>query len=155
VIWDRFDGMLREAGFTEERYPGIGIEGLQTIDEEETGEGEDPRAWLDANGNHVSAGSFDPDVYYFADVDGPLGDKQYLNQHVFAGKYSYYGKLLTKKLTKIINVPVFKNTGNGVSMATKNIGYGAICNRTAHQPLLRRPYRGLAFPVIRDKMVFP
>jgi hypothetical protein len=155
VIWDRFDGMLREAGFTEERYPGIGIEGLQTIDEEETGEGEDHSRWLDANGNHVSAGSFDLDVYYFADVDGPQDDKQYLNQHVFAGKHSYYGKLLTKKLTKIINVPVFKNTGNGVSMATKNIGYGAICNTgRLHQPLFFDVCTEvLAFPVIRDKMV--
>ena len=27
--------------------------------------------------------------------------------------------------TKIINVPVLKNTGNGISMATKNLGYGA------------------------------
>jgi hypothetical protein len=33
VIWDRFDYMLTDAGFTAERYPGIGIEGLQTMDE--------------------------------------------------------------------------------------------------------------------------
>jgi len=29
----------------------------------------------------------------------------YLNQHVFNGKHSYFGKLLTKKLTKIVNLP--------------------------------------------------
>ena len=46
------------------------------------------------------------------------------------------GKLLTKRLTKIINVAAFKNTGNGVSMATKNLGYGAICNTgRLHAPL--------------------
>ena len=33
IIWDRFDYMLRDAGYTAERYPGIGIEGLQTMDE--------------------------------------------------------------------------------------------------------------------------
>ena len=33
VIWDRFDYMLADAGFTPARYPGIGIEGMQTMDE--------------------------------------------------------------------------------------------------------------------------
>ena len=33
VIWDRFDYMLKDAGFTKERFPGIAIEGLQTMDE--------------------------------------------------------------------------------------------------------------------------
>ena len=33
IIWDRFDYMLADAGFTPERYPGIGLEGLQTMDE--------------------------------------------------------------------------------------------------------------------------
>jgi hypothetical protein len=47
---------------------------------------------------------------------------------VFNGKHSYFGKLLTQRLTKIINLPVFKNSGNAISMATKNIGYGAVCN---------------------------
>ena len=76
-------------------------------------------------------------------------------QHVFNGKYSYFGKLITQELTKIINVPVFKNTGNGISMATKNIGYGAICNTNRlHRPLFFDVcVEVLAFPVIRDKLV--
>ncbi|UCF79862.1 MAG: DUF362 domain-containing protein [Candidatus Eiseniibacteriota bacterium] len=155
VIWDRFDYMLADAGFTPERYPGIGIEGLQTMDEAAaSGESEDDSHWLDEDGNHVSAGKFDMNVYYWADVEGPK-DKAYLNQHVFNGKHSYFGKLLTKKLTKIINVPVFKNTGNGISMATKNLGYGAICNTNRlHRPLFFDVCTEvLAFPVIRDKLV--
>jgi len=74
----------------------------------------DNSRWLTPEGHHISEKNFDKDTFYFADVDGPK-TKPYLNQHVFNGKYSYFGKLLTRELTKIINVPVFKNTGNGIS----------------------------------------
>ena len=82
-------------------------------------------------------------------------DKAYLNQHVFNGKYSYFGKLLTQKLTKIVNLPVFKNTGNGISMATKNLGYGSICNTgRLHRPLFFNVCTEVpAFPCIRDHLV--
>jgi hypothetical protein len=156
VIWDRFDSMLREAGYTEERFPGIAIAGLQTMDEAAaSGESDDDSRWLDSKGRHVSEGNFDPDIFYWADVEGPRDDKRYLNQHVVSGRHSYFGRLLTEKLTKIINVPVFKNTGNGISMATKNIGYGAICNTgRLHTPLFFDVCTEvLAFPVVRDKMV--
>lgn len=155
VIWDRFDYMLADAGFTAARYPGIGIEGLQTMDEAAAeGKSQDDSRWLGKDGRHVSEKNFDLDAYYFADIEAPQ-DKPYLNQHVFNGKYSYFGKLLTKKLTKIINVPVFKNTGNGVSMATKNLGYGAVCNTSRlHRPLFFDVCTEvLAFPVMRDKLV--
>jgi hypothetical protein len=155
VIWDRFDYMLSDAGFTQERYPGVRIEGLQTMDEAAAaGESDDDSKWLDSEGNHRSQVKFDKEIYYWADVEG-LKDKAYLNQHVFNDKYSYYGKLLTKDLTKIINIPVFKNTGNGISMATKNLGYGAICNTNRlHGPLFFDVCTEvLAHPVIRDKLV--
>ena len=155
IIWDRFDYMLKDAGFTAERYPGIGIEGLQTMDEAAAeGKTKDNSRWLKQDGTHVSAPNFDLDVYYWADVEAPK-DEAYLNQHVFNGKYSYFGNLLTKKLTKIINVPVFKNSGNAISMATKNIGYGSVCNTNRlHKPFfLDVCVEVPAFPVIRDKLV--
>jgi hypothetical protein len=155
IIWDRFDYMLKDAGFTPERYPGVGIEGLQTMDEAAAeGKAKDNSRWLKPDGTHISTDNFDKNVYYWADVEAPK-DEAYLNQHVFNGKYSYYGKLLTSKLTKIINVPVFKNTGNAVSMATKNMGYGAVCNTNRlHKPLfLDVCVEVLAFPVVRDKLV--
>jgi hypothetical protein len=132
----------------------VQIEGLQTMDE--TG-----NAWRDAQGNHVSRDQFDLDVYYFAkgifgkNVQGYKDDEFYLNQHVFNEEYSYFGKLLTKKLTKIINLAAFKNTGNGISMATKNLGYGALCNTgRLHRPLFFKVCTEvLAAPVIRDKLV--
>jgi hypothetical protein len=154
VIWDRFEGMLKDGGYTRDRFPGVHIEGLQTMDEE-------GNAWRDANGNHVSAANFDQNVYYLA--KGVLGknvanykdDEYYHNQHVFTGEYSYFGKLLTQRLTKIINVAAYKNTGNGISMATKNVGYAAVCNTgRLHQPLFFKVCTEvLAAPVIRDKMV--
>jgi len=155
VIWDRFDFMLKDAGFTAARFPGLGIEGLQTMDEAAAeGKTQDNSKWLKPDGSHVSAPNFDREVYYWADVEGPK-DLPYLNQHVFNGKFSYFGKLLTQKLTKIINLPAFKNTGPAISMATKNIGYGAVCNTNRlHAPLfLDVCVEVPAFPPIRDKLV--
>ncbi len=154
VIWDRFDYMLPDAGFTATRFPGIRIEGLQTMDE-------NGNTWRGKDGNHVSLNNFDKDVFYFAKgivgkgVKGYPDDEFYLNQHVFNGEHSYFGKLLTRSLTKIINIAAYKNTGNGISMATKNIAYGSICNTgRLHAPLFFRVNTEvLAAPVIRDKLV--
>ena len=154
VIWDRFEGMLREAGFSEDRFPGVRIEALQIM-------GDDDTPWRDAAGRHMSAGNFDPSVFYHAagltghGVGGYEDDEYYLNQHVFNDERSYFGKLVTRELTKIVNIPVFKNTGQGVSMATKNLGYGAICNTgRLHAPLFFDVCTEvLAAPAIRDKLV--
>jgi hypothetical protein len=154
VIWDRFDYMLKDAGFTAERFPGIALEGLQTMDEK-------GNTWKGPDGNHVSLNNFDKDVYYFAKgivgkgVRGYPDDEFYLNQHVYNGEYSYFGKLLTKRLTKIVNLAAYKNTGHGVSMATKNMGYGALCNTgRLHAPLFFNVCtEALAAPVVRDKLV--
>ncbi|MBN2446932.1 MAG: DUF362 domain-containing protein [Phycisphaerae bacterium] len=155
IIWDRFDYMLTQAGFTTERFPGVQCEGLQTmyLGDLEEKEGEESK-WRNKAGEHISAPNFDRDTYYWADVEGPK-DLPYLNQHVFNGTYSYFGKLLTQRMTKMINVPVFKNTGDGISMATKNLGYGAVCNTNRlHQPLFFDVCTEvLAFPTIRDKLV--
>jgi len=154
VIWDRFDYMLTDAGFTPQRFPGVRIEGLQTMDE-------NGNRWRDKDGNHVSRGNFDQKVYYFAkgivgkNVVGYKDDEFYLNQHVFNGEYSYFGKLITQRLTKIINLAPYKNTGSGISMATKNLGYASICNTARlHAPLFFKVCTEvLAAPVIRDKLV--
>src|SRR4030067_371941 len=141
--------------FTPERYPGITIEGLQTMDEAAAmGQNQDNSRWLKPDGTHVSVGNFDQEAYYWADVEGPK-DSAYLNQHVFNGKFSYFGKLLTKRLTKIINVPVFKKTGNGISMGTKNLGYGAVCNTNRlHGPLFFDVNTEMmAFLDIRDQLL--
>jgi Domain of unknown function (DUF362) len=164
IIWDRFDYMLEDAGFTAQRFPGIPIVGMQTMDVEvfkKTWNKRDHErktggqvTWLDKTGKHISAANFDDQLYYWADVEAPK-DVIYLNKNVNAGKHSFFGKLLTQKLTKIINVPVFKNIAHGVSMATKNISYGSITNcARLHFPLfLYVNTEVMAFPVIRDKLV--
>ena len=156
VIWDRFDYMLKDAGFTTARFKGIRVEGLQTMDESEKG-----NSWKDKDGNHVSINNFDRDVFLFAkgivgkNVPNYPNDEFYLNQHVFNGEYSYFGKLVTQRLTKIINIAAYKNTGPAISMATKNIGFGSLCNvGRLHVPLgLKTNTLVIAAPVIRDKMV--
>jgi hypothetical protein len=117
------------------------------------GEKADDSRWL-RDGHHVSEGNFDLDASFWADVEAPK-DKAYLNQHVFNGKYSYFGKLVTKDLTKIINVPVLKNAGATISMAAKNLAYGSICNTgRLHKPLFFETCtQVLAFPPLRDKVV--
>jgi hypothetical protein len=153
VIWDRFDYMLRDAGFTKERFPGIALEGLQTMDEQ-------GNKWRGADGRHLSVENFDLDVYYEAKGASWTSDRNqksedgYLNQHVFNGDRSYFGKLLTRRLTRIINVAAYKNTGAAISMATKNLGYGAVCNTgRLHAPLgLKVNAEVLAAPVLRDKL---
>lgn len=154
VIWDRFDDMLKEAGFTAERFPAVRVEALQTMAEE-------GKPWKNSKGEHPSASNFDLDAFYFAKgifgkgVAGYADDDAYANQHVFTGEYSYFGKLVTRGVTKIVNVAPFKNAGNGISMATKNLGYGAICNTgRLHQPLFFRVCTEvLAAPWVRDKLV--
>jgi hypothetical protein len=118
-------------------------------------------AFRDAEGNHRSAGNFDREAFYLArgvegkGVRGYKDDEFYLNQHVFAGEHSYFGTLITRRLTKIVNLAAFKNTGPGISMATKNIGYAAVCNTgRLHAPLgFRVCTEVLAAPAVRDKLV--
>jgi hypothetical protein len=153
VIWDRFDYMLKDAGFTPARFPGVRLEGLQTMDE--TG-----NKWRGPDGKHLSIANFDQDVYYRAtgahwtSDTNQANEDAYLNQHVFNGELSFFGKLLTKRLTRIVNLAAYKNTGQAISMATKNLGYGSICNTgRLHAGLaLRVNTEVLAAPVLRDKL---
>ena len=154
VIWDRFDLDLKSAGFTPEHFPGVRIEALQTMADE-------GKSCRDATGSHVSASNFDPDAFYLLKgvfgkgVRGYQDDEFYFNQHVFNGERSYFGNLITKRLTKIVNLAAYKNTGNGISMATKNLGYAAICNTgRLHAPLFFRVCTEvLAAAPVRDKLV--
>ena len=141
-------------GYTPERFPGVRLAALQTMVEE-------GKSFRNEKGEHVSAANFDRDAYYFAKgiegkgVQGYKDDEFYLNQHVFNGEHSYFGSLVSREVTKIVNIGAFKNAGHGVSMATKNLGYGAICNTgRLHAPLFFRVCTEvLAAPAIREKLV--
>ncbi len=98
--------------------------------------------------------NFDKDVYYWADVEGPK-DMAYLNQHVFNGKYSYFGKLMTKKLTKIINVPSSRTRGTPSPWPPRTSATAPSATRTGFTAAFPRCMRRGArpFPAVRDKLV--
>lgn len=154
VIWDRFQESLDEAGYTAKNFPEVRIEALQVRPK-------DGKSWRDEKGRHLSEERFDLQAFYLAKGVVAVPDRQhatldsYLNQHVFKDEHSYFGKLVTKTLTKIVNLPVFKNAGAGISMATKNLGYGAICNtgRLHARLFFQVCTEVLAAPWIRDKLV--
>jgi hypothetical protein len=155
VLWERFQPMMESAGYTRENYPDITLASLQTYSEK-------GNAWKEKDGTHVSAKNFDLDaVYRVKGLTGKKGvnaedDETYKNQQVFDGEESYFGKVVTKKLTKIINLPGYKNAGNAISMACKNLGYGAICNTArlhTREMYFKVFYEVLAAPWLRDKVV--
>lgn len=150
VIWDRFFYMLAQVGYTKENFPGVRIEAVQDVHMDR-----------EKGAPHKSEDLLDKEAYYYAkgvfgkNVRGYPNDEYYLNQHVYNNEYSYFGKLITKDLTKIVNLAAFKNTGSGISMATKNIGYGVTCNTgRLHAPLFFNVCTEvLAAPWVRDKLV--
>jgi len=145
IIWDRFQMMMGDAGFSPDTFPGYRLEALQHWEEEGSNRRED--------GKHISEDKFDPDVFYEADIEG-ASSEEYFNQHMVAGKKSYFGKLVTRDLTKIINVPVMKNAGNSVTMALKNLAYGVINNTgRLHQIWGQMMAEVCSFPCVRDKCV--
>jgi len=115
IIWDRFDFMLKDAGFTAERLPRRGIEGLQTMDEAAAeGKTQDNSKWLRPGRLSYQRAQFRSGGLLLGRCRGPQGPA--LSQPArLQRKHSYFGKLLTKKLTKIVNLPAFKNTGNAIS----------------------------------------
>jgi uncharacterized protein (DUF362 family) len=87
-------------------------------------------------------------------VDGEY-DAYTLPYMVNGGKYSYFTKICTEKVTKIINVPVIKNAGFAVTICMKNLGFGAITNtQRLHQHFWHETSAYVcACPPIRDKVV--
>lgn len=90
---------------------------------------------------------YDPLVFAEADPADEKGSRR-----------SLIGNIVTKHLTKIVNLPVLKDHDRaGVTFAMKNVAYGA-CNNTARShpaphncdPLIPEVYR---LPVVRDKTV--
>ena len=70
------------------------------------------------------------------------------------GKYSYFSRLVTQDLDKIINVPILKNAGNSVTLALKNLAYGSVSNTgRLHQIWHESCAEVNAFAPLRDKVV--
>lgn len=146
VIWDRREFELHEVGFTSENFPGVKIIGTERKDEK--------GSYYDANGVLYGKQMIDEAWYYWADVEQKY-DAETIPYMVNEGKYSYFGTICTKDVTKIINIPILKNAGPTVTLCLKNLAYGCISNTgRLHKQLWAETCAEVpAFAPIRDKVV--
>ncbi len=146
TIWDRREFELTDAGFTEENYPGIKIVGTEQMDKYGLYYGKDGKLY----GEHM----IDRDWYYWADVEGEY-DEYTMPYMINGGKYSYFTKIVTQDLDKIINIPILKNAGPTVTLALKNLAFGSVSNTgRLHAKLWNETCAQVcAFSPLRDKVV--
>jgi hypothetical protein len=146
VIWDRREMDLKEAGFTQENYPGIKIAGTELQD--------DKGSFYDTEGKLYGERNIDKNWYYWADVEGEY-DSETIPYMINGGKYSYFTKIITHDLDKIINIPILKNAGGSITNAMKNLAYGVISNTgRLHAQLWNETCAEVcAFAPVRDKVV--
>ncbi len=146
VIWDRREMELHETGFLPENYPGIKITGTEQKDSK--------GSFFDQNGKLYGESMIDKEWAYHADVEGTY-DEYTMPYMVNGGKDSYFSKICTKQVTKIINLPILKNAGSSVTLCLKNLAFGAISNTgRLHAKLWHDTIAEVcAFPPLRDKVV--
>ncbi|MBN2609960.1 MAG: DUF362 domain-containing protein [Bacteroidales bacterium] len=146
VIWDRREMDLKETGFTSENYPGITIAGTELMD--------NSGSFYDKDGKLYGEANIDREWFYLADVEGEY-DAETMPYMINGGKYSYFSKIVTRGLDKIINIPILKNAGSSITNAMKNLAYGAITNTgRLHARLWNDTCAEVcAFAPIRDKVV--
>ncbi|MFH1052167.1 MAG: DUF362 domain-containing protein [bacterium] len=146
IIWDRREFQLHEAGFTSDKFPAIKIMGTEKKDSK--------GSFYNESGILYSEEMIDKDWYYRADVEGTY-DEESMPYMVNGGKYSYFTKIVTQHVDKIINVPILKNAGASITGCLKNIAYGSITNTARlHKPLWAETCAEVpCFPPLRDKVV--
>jgi uncharacterized protein (DUF362 family) len=146
VIWDRRLFQLEEAGFTAARFPGIRISGTEM--KGPNGEFFDERGELWARDN------IDREALpYVAELEMTY-NKDTLPYMINEGRQSYFSKIVTGAVTKIINVPILKNAGATATCCLKNLSYGSLSNTSRlHKIWMKSVVEPCAFPVLRDKVV--
>jgi uncharacterized protein (DUF362 family) len=146
IIWDRRHFQLGDAGFTPERFPGIRIMGTEM---------KGPNgAFYDDKGELWAKDNIDREALpYVADVEQKY-DKELMGYMLNEGKSSYFTKIVTETVTKIINVPILKNAGATATCCLKNLSYGSISNTSRlHKLWMQSVAEPVAFPPLRDKVV--
>lgn len=146
VIWDRREFEMHETGFTPENYPGITITGTERKDKN--------GSFYDAHGKLYGEEMIDKTWYYRADCEEKY-DAETIPYMINEGKESYFSKIVTQQLDKIINIPILKNAGSSVTLALKNLAYGSISNTgRLHKSFWADTCAEVnAFPPLRDKVV--
>lgn len=146
VLWDRREFQLHETGFTPEAYPGIRVTGTEQQDKD--------GSYYDKDGKLYGEKMIDTEWYYHANTEMKY-DEYTLPFMINEGEYSYFSRIVTKDLQKIINLPILKNAGANVTLCLKNLAFGCISNTSRlHARLWNNTVAEVpAFPPIRDKVV--
>lgn len=146
IIWDRRDMELKDVGFTSVNYSGIKIKGTEYQD--------DNGSFYDTDGKLYGESNIDRDWFYWADVEGEYDDET-MPYMINGGKYSYFTKIVTQEVDKIINIPILKNAGGSITNAMKNLAYGSVSNTgRLHAQLWNDTCAEVcAFAPVRDKVV--
>jgi len=142
VFVDHYRHQLEKWGYTEERYPGIDAVCLHHT----VGEGE----------TKVTKGLEDLDHDAFFECDYVIPDEQnHLDTMLNGGPRSYFPKVLTTGIDKLINIPSLKHhKGCFTTLGLKNLAFGLTSNcYRGHQFVSRYIAETCAFPPIRDKTV--
>jgi len=146
VIWDRRLFQLEAAGFTTARFPGIRILGTEM--KGPNGEFYDDKGELWAKDN------IDREALPYVAAVEMKYDKGTLPYMINEGTSSYFTKIVTGTVTKIVNVPILKNTGATATCCLKNLSYGSLSNTSRlHKLWMQSVAEPCAFPVLRDKVV--
>ncbi len=145
VIWDRRQEDMETSGFTKENYPDVRLAATETM---ENG------SFYGQDGELLGASNIDKRWYYFADVEEKY-DAYTIPYMINEGKYSYFSKICTQQVDKIINVPIMKNAGTAVTICLKNLAFGSVTNTSRlHQYHWHSACAQVcAFPPLRDKVV--
>ncbi|MBN1907695.1 MAG: DUF362 domain-containing protein [Deltaproteobacteria bacterium] len=146
IIWDRRDMELKDTGFTRDNYPGIAIKGTELMDEN--------GSFTDSVGKLYGERNIDKEWYYWADVEGEY-DAETMPYMINGGKFSYFTRIVTQEVDKIINIPILKNAGGSITNAMKNLAFGSVSNTgRLHAQLWNDTCAEVcAFPPLRDKVV--
>lgn len=129
IVWDRFEAHLVNAGYKINQS----TQGVRCLASDSTGVG------------------YDDEIFYETEKDVEVRREN-------GSTASRYTKILTDKVSAIINVPVIKHHAiTGISGCLKNLAFGSVDNtsRFHSNPLNCDPAIGeiFAHPVIQDKVV--
>ncbi len=142
VFVDHYQHQLAKWGWDKDRYPGIEAVCLHYT----VGEG-------DAK---VAKGLDRLDQEAFFECDYVIPDEQnHLDTMINGGPRSYFPKVLTSGVDKLVNIPILKHhKGCFVTLGLKNLAFGLTSNCfRGHQFVSRYIAEACAFPPIRDKTV--
>ena len=135
IVWERHSGRLETVGFKLNKSS----QGVRIY----------------ATGDGVG---YDPEVYYDTNIPGELreSDLEYGKKEI--STRSYFSKIVTQQITKLITVPVIKDASQaGIAITLKNLSFGTVDNTPRFHPpdILCDPAipEICANPVLRDKAV--